>query len=204
MKTTSPARPLRRGAYAAQTRETEVDVEIFLDGSGLYEIDTGVGLLDHFLALIFFWAEMDVKISCKGDVHVDTHHTIEDTGNALGHAFTLARAGGVAIERVGFARVPMDEALADVAVDLSGRPYLVWRGAELLPPVLAGQESDVWREFYKAFSSAGLFNLHISFMYGLNGHHLLESAAKGVGLSLRQALRQSGEAPKSTKGVVVC
>ena len=104
------------------------------------------------------------------------------------------------IARVGFARVPMDEALAEVTLDISGRPWLEWRGDELLPPVLAGEERDVWREFYKSFAAAARMNVHVAFLYGRNGHHLLESAAKGLGLALAQAASLTGNVVRSTKG----
>ena len=101
---------------------------------------------------------------------------------------------------MGFARVPMDEALAEVTLDISGRPWLEWRGDELLPPVLAGEERDVWREFYKSFAAAARMNVHVAFLYGRNGHHLLESAAKGLGLALAQAVSLTGNVVRSTKG----
>ena len=106
----------------------------------------------------------------------------------------------VGIARVGYGRVPMDEALSDVTIDLSGRPWLEWRGDELLPPVIAGEEKDLWREFYKAFASSARCNLHVPMHYGKNGHHLLESVAKSLGLALAQAVRRSGNVIRSTKG----
>jgi imidazoleglycerol-phosphate dehydratase len=118
----------------------------------------------------------------------------------LGQALLEALGDRAGIERVGFARVPMDEALADVCIDISGRAWLEWRGEELLPSVLGGEERDLWREHYKALASAARINMHISFVYGKNGHHLLESAAKGLGLALNQAVRRSGRVVRSTKG----
>ena len=113
---------------------------------------------------------------------------------------SLAVGDRKGIARVGFARVPMDEALAEVTLDISGRPWLEWRGDELLPPVLAGEERDVWREFYKSFAAAARMNVHVAFLYGRNGHHLLESAAKGLGLALAQAASLTGNVVRSTKG----
>lgn len=163
-------------------------------------IRTGFGLLDHMLALTAFWAGFDLHVRCEGDMEVDAHHSVEDVGLCFGQALGQALGERRGIARVGFARVPMDEALAEVTLDLSGRAWLEWRGDELLPPVLAHQEKDLWREFYKAFASAGRFNAHIEFRYGKNGHHLLESAAKGMGIALRDAVWRVGSAIPSTKG----
>ena len=171
-----------------------------LDGSGKTAITTGFGMLDHMLTLLFFWAGMDVTLTCRGDLEVDAHHSVEDCGLLLGAALYEALGDKRGIARVGFGRVPMDEALAEVSLDLSGRPWLEWRGDELLPPVIAREEKDVWREFAKAMASAGSFNLHVSFLYGKNGHHLLESAFKGFGLALASAVRVTGDCVRSTKG----
>lgn len=190
----------RRADFSRRTAETEVRASLALDGTGQTEIRSGIGLLDHLLALTMFWADMDLKLNCKGDLEVDAHHSAEDTGLALGTALREALGDKAGIARVGNGRVPMDEALADVALDLSGRPWLEWRGDELLPPVIAGEEKDLWREFYKSLASAARCNLHISFVYGKNGHHLLESAAKGLGLALCQAVRLRGTNIRSTKG----
>lgn len=190
----------RRAEISRESAETRIQLKLNLDGSGNTAIRTGHGLFDHMLTLIFFWADMDMELSCQGDLHVDAHHTMEDCGLALGSAMLAALGDRKGIHRAGWARIPMDEALADVCLDMSGRPWLCWRGDELLPPVIAHEEKDVWREFYKAFSSSGRFNLHISFLYGKNGHHLLESAAKGVGIAMRQAITIHGSHIKSTKG----
>lgn len=159
-------------------------------------------MLDHMLDLISFWARMDLELSCEGDLHVDAHHTVEDAGLAFGAALAAALGDRAGIARVGFARVPMDEAIAEVSVDISGRPWLVWRGDELLPDQIAREEKDLWREFYKAFATAGRLNLHICFLYGKNGHHLLESAAKGLGVALRAAVKQEDALLPSTKGIL--
>ena len=152
------------------------------------------------LTLTAFWAGFDLSLTCKGDTHIDAHHSAEDIALCLGQAFALAVGDRKGIARVGFARVPMDEALAEVTLDISGRPWLEWRGDELLPPVLAGEERDVWREFYKSFAAAARMNVHVAFLYGRNGHHLLESAAKGLGLALAQAVSLTGNVVRSTKG----
>lgn len=182
------------------TQETDIRLLLNLDGQGKADISTGLGLLDHMLTLTAFWGGCDLELSCKGDLHIDAHHSTEDIGLCLGQALGQALGERKGIVRTGYGRVPMDEALAEVTLDISGRPWLEWRGDDLLPPVLAGEERDLWREFYKAFTSAARMNLHVSFLYGKNGHHLLESAAKGLGIALAQAVRISGHTVRSTKG----
>ena len=178
---------IRTGHVARTTAETDIDLTLCLEGSGKTSVATGFGLLDHMLTLTAFWAGFDLSLTCKGDTHIDAHHSAEDIALCLGQAFALAVGDRKGIARVGFARVPMDEALE-------------WRGDELLPPVLAGEERDVWREFYKSFAAAARMNVHVAFLYGRNGHHLLESAAKGLGLALAQAVSLTGNVVRSTKG----
>lgn len=197
---TASTPPARTAEISRSTGETRISLALALDGESRAAIVTGFGMLDHMLALIAFWGGFDLSLRCEGDLHVDAHHTVEDVGLCLGQAFLQALGDRKGIARTAWARVPMDEALAEVSVDLSGRPWLEWRGDELLPPVLAHQEKDLWREFYKAFASAGRFNAHIEFRYGKNGHHLLESAAKGMGIALRDAVWRVGSAIPSTKG----
>ena len=183
-----------------KSAETDIRLEMNLDGQGITDVKTGFGLLDHMLTLTAFWAGMDLRLVCEGDMEVDAHHTTEDVGLLFGKALLEALGDRAGIARVGYGRVPMDEALAEATVDLSGRPWLEWRGGELLPPVLAGEEKDLWREYYKAIASSARCNLHVEFRYGQNGHHLLESAAKGLGLALAQAVRRNGTTIRSTKG----
>ena len=191
---------IRQASHSRTSTETRISLELRLDGSGTTDIKTGFGLLDHMLTLTMFWAGMDLHLRCEGDLHIDAHHSAEDIGIVLGRALEQALGDKAGIARVGYGRVPMDEALAEVTLDLSGRPWLEWRGDELLPPILAGQEKDLWREFYKALASSARCNLHVAFLYGKNGHHLLESAAKGLGLALRQAVQIEGTRVRSTKG----
>ena len=190
----------REAAQERHSAETRISLSLNLDGEGKTRIQTGFGLLDHMLTLSMFWAGMDLQLSCQGDLDVDAHHSVEDVGLTLGRALLEALGDRAGIARVGYGRVPMDEALSEVTVDLSGRPWLEWRGDELLPPVMAGEEKDLWREFYKALAGSARCNLHIAFLYGKNGHHLLESAAKGLGLALRQAVQRQGTTIRSTKG----
>ena len=190
----------RQSQQSRTSSETDIRLKLVLDGAGKTSINTGIGMLDHMLTLAMFWANMDLDLSCKGDLHIDGHHSAEDVGLVLGAALLEALGDRKGIARVGHGRVPMDEALAEVTLDLSGRPWLEWRGDELLPPVLAGEERDLWREFYKALATSARMNLHVAFHYGKNGHHLLESAAKGLGLALAQAVAISGSNIRSTKG----
>ena len=196
MSNTAP----RTSTQERKSAETDIRLELNLDGQGITDVKTGFGLLDHMLTLTAFWAGMDLRLVCEGDMEVDAHHTTEDVGLLFGKALLEALGDRAGIARVGYGRVPMDESLAEATVDLSGRPWLEWRGGELLPPVLAGEEKDLWREYYKAIASSARCNLHVEFRYGQNGHHLLESAAKGLGLALAQALRRNGTTIRSTKG----
>ena len=191
---------IREGQVSRTTAETDIALTLRLEGSGRTAVETGFGLLDHMLTLTAFWAGFDLALSCKGDTHIDAHHSAEDIALCLGQALAQAVGDRKGIARVGFARVPMDEALAEVTLDISGRPWLEWRGDDLLPPVLAGAERDLWREFYKSFAAAARMNVHVAFLYGRNGHHLLESAAKGLGLALAQAVSLTGNVVRSTKG----
>jgi len=191
---------VRQADLERRTNETHITVSLALEGQGAISVATGYGLLDHMLTLIAFWGGLDLHVTCTGDLHVDAHHTVEDAGQMIGRALDAALGDRRGIRRVGHGRVPMDEALADVVLDLSGRSWLEWRGGDLLPPLLAGEERDLWREFYKAVSSTARANLHIHFLYGQNGHHLLESAAKGFGIALAQAVAGSGDTVRSTKG----
>ena len=191
---------IREGQVSRTTAETDIALTLRLEGSGRTAVETGFGLLDHMLTLTAFWARFDLALSCKGDTHIDAHHSAEDIALCLGQALAQAVGDRKGIARVGFARVPMDEALAEVTLDISGRPWLEWRGDDLLPPVLAGEERDLWREFYKSFAAAARMNVHVAFLYGRNGHHLLESAAKGLGIALAQAVSLTGNVVRSTKG----
>lgn len=192
--------PARAASVQRATKETDIHLSLCLDGSGNVKIKTGFGMADHMLTLLAFWADFDLDVRCSGDLHVDAHHTVEDVAFCLGQALDKALGDRKGIARAASARVPMDEALADVCVDLSGRSFLVFRGGQLLPPVIAGEESDLWREFFKSFAGGAKMNLHVTLEYGCNGHHLLESACKGLGLALREAVTRNRGAILSTKG----
>jgi imidazoleglycerol-phosphate dehydratase len=191
----------RTSSLTRTTKETDIRVELCLEGAGESAIATGLGFADHMLTLMTFWAGFDLKLSCKGDLEVDAHHSLEDIGLSLGQALAEALGDKAGIARVASAKVPMDEALAEVVVDLSGRPYLVY-GDDLLPALVAGEEKDVWREFFKSLAQRAGMNLHIRYEYGKNGHHLLEAAFKALGLALRQAVQVCRTGVTSTKGSV--
>ncbi len=190
----------RSAVIARETKETSIGVRLLLDGSGKVEVCTGYGMADHMITLLAFWAGFDLELTCKGDLEIDAHHTVEDVGLCLGKALSSALGDRVGIARAASSRVPMDEALTEVCVDISGRPFLVMRGEEHLPAIIAGEESDLWREFFKSLAAGSGMNLHIAFLYGQNGHHLLESACKGLGLALREAIALTRPVILSTKG----
>ena len=195
--------PVKRNAQLSRkTKETDISLNLTLDGSSQVSVQTGFGLADHMLTLMAFWAGFDLQLSCQGDLEIDAHHTLEDVGLSLGKAISQALGDRKGIARVGAARVPMDEALADVCIDFSGRSWLVFNGQDLLPPVMGGQERDLWREFFKSLAAGAAMNLHISMLYGQNGHHLLESACKGLGLALSQAVSLKHNIIMSTKGSI--
>ncbi len=191
----------RTAKITRTTKETDIRAELRLEGAGKCSIATGMGFADHMLTLMTFWAGFDLKLTCKGDLEVDAHHSLEDIGLCLGQALAEALGDKKGIARVACAKVPMDEALAEVVVDLSGRPYLVYAD-ELLPALVAGEEKDVWREFFKSLAQRAGMNLHIRYEYGKNGHHLLEAAFKALGLALRQAVQVCRTGASSTKGSV--
>lgn len=191
----------RTSSLARTTKETDIRVALSLDGTGLCDIKTGIGFADHMLTLMGFWAGFDLSVSCTGDLEIDAHHSLEDIGLTLGQALAEALGDKTGIARVASSKVPMDEALAAVVVDLSGRPFLVYED-ELLPELIAGEEKDVWREFFKSLAQRAGMNLHIRFEYGKNGHHLLEAAFKALGLALRQAVQVTRTGATSTKGSV--
>lgn len=191
----------REAGIARRTRETDISLKLVVDGSGQSSISTGVGFADHMLDLMCFWGGFDLELECKGDLEIDSHHTLEDIALCLGQALSEALGDRKGINRVGFAKVPMDEALAEVVIDLSGRPYLVFDD-ELLPAVISGDEKDVWREFFKSFALRAGMNLHIKLEYGRNGHHLLEAVFKALGMALGHAVVLGREGVSSTKGSI--
>jgi imidazoleglycerol-phosphate dehydratase len=189
----------RTATVKRATRETDISLTLTLEGEGKAAVDTGIGFADHMLTLAAFWAGFDLELTCRGDLEIDSHHTLEDIGLCLGQALAEALGDKRGIARVASAKVPMDEALAEVVIDLSGRPYIVYDDT-LLPDIIAGDEKDVWREFLKSFAYKAGMNLHVSFEYGQNGHHLLEAAFKAMGIALSRAVRGGRTGVSSTKG----
>ena len=194
----------RQGNISRKTKETAIDVAIDLDGSGASSIDTGIGFFDHMLDQLARHSLMDIDLKAKGDLHIDTHHTVEDCGWALGSAFAQAIGDRSGICRYGSFDLAMDEALSRVALDVSGRPFLVWR-VDMPIPRLGEMDTEVFREFFQAFSQAAGVTLHIENSYGVNAHHIIESCFKAVARALRIAItidpREAGRVP-STKGVL--
>jgi len=192
---------MRKASISRETTETRISLDLNLDREpARNEISTGFAFADHMLDLMSHWAGISLDIQCQGDIKVDAHHSLEDVGICLGQAFIEALGDRKGINRIGWARVPMDESLAESIIDISGRPYLVYEGDSLLSQVIAGQEKDLWREFFKSFAFNARLNMHIIFHYGSNSHHLLEAAFKAWGLSLRQATALNRTKVLSTKG----
>ncbi|MFO0070377.1 MAG: imidazoleglycerol-phosphate dehydratase HisB [Alphaproteobacteria bacterium] len=194
----------RSARVERQTKETSIVAEINLDGTGQYDIATGIGFLDHMLEQLSRHSLMDLTVKAKGDLHIDFHHTTEDTGLAIGTALAEALGERKGITRFGSALSPMDETLTRVALDLSGRPYFVWK-VEFTKPKLGEMDTELFREWCQAFATAGGMTLHIENLYGINNHHIVESCYKGLARSLREAIaidpRKSNAVP-STKGVL--
>ncbi|MDJ1017247.1 MAG: imidazoleglycerol-phosphate dehydratase HisB [Paracoccaceae bacterium] len=195
---------MRKAAINRKTAETDISVEIDLDGTGSYDNQTGVGFFDHMLDQLARHSLIDMTIRATGDLHIDGHHTVEDTGIALGQALTQALGDKRGIRRYGACLLPMDDALVRAALDLSGRPFLVWN-ADLPTPKIGVFDSELVREFFQAFATHGGITLHVDALHGLNSHHIAEAAFKAVARALREAVetdpRKSGDIP-STKGAL--
>ena len=193
---------MRKSTITRKTAETSVSVTIDLDGTGVYDNQTGVGFFDHMLDQLSRHSLIDMTIACEGDLHVDDHHTVEDTGIAIGQALTAALGDKRGIRRYGACLLPMDDAQVRAALDLSGRPYLVW-GLELPTQKIGTFDTELVREFFTALSTHGGITLHIDQLHGINSHHIVEAAFKAVARALREAVetdpRKAGEIP-STKG----
>ncbi len=195
---------MRKAELKRETKETSVYVSLNLDGRGNYSVKTGIPFLSHMLELFSRHSLIDLKVVAEGDVEVDHHHLIEDVGITLGEAILTALNGKGGIKRYGFFTLPMDETLISCAIDISGRPYFVYKGFPKFK-ALMGIEFDLFREFWKSFAYSLKCNLHIKCHYGLNLHHIAEGTFKCVGRALREAVeidqRLKGEVP-STKGVL--
>lgn len=184
-----------------KTKETQISLELNLDGSGKSDIATGIGFLDHMLDLFTFHGGLDLSIKCRGDLEVDTHHSVEDIGIALGQAFKEALGDKRGIERYGTAYLPMDETLARIVLDFSGRTYLVYK-AEFKRENIGTLPSEEIREFLLAFANNAGLTLHAEVLYGENDHHKAESLFKGLGRAIKTAVEITSEKIVSTKGVI--
>lgn len=177
----------RTATYSRNTKETEIAISVNLDGTGKAEIGTGVGFFDHMLEQLARHGLFDLEIKIKGDLHIDAHHTVEDCGIALGAAIKEALGDKVGIHRYGHAYVAMDEALSRVALDLSNRPYLVWKVNFTIDRLGEQMETELFQEFFHALSQSGGITLHAENLYGENNHHIIESTFKAFAKALRMA-----------------
>ncbi|WP_119302444.1 imidazoleglycerol-phosphate dehydratase HisB [Dongia deserti] len=194
----------RQGKVERKTKETEISVTVDLDGTGTSEIATGIGFLDHMLDQLSRHSLMDLTVKAKGDLHIDFHHTTEDTGICIGEAVAKALGDRTGIRRWGEATVPMDETLTRVALDASNRPYLIWK-VNFSKPKLGEMDTELFKEWFQAFAQNAGLTLHVENLYGENNHHIVESCFKGLARALRQAIEidpRKSDAVPSTKGVL--
>ena len=195
---------MRTATITRKTAETDITVTINLDGTGVYDNQTGVGFFDHMLDQLARHALIDMKIRTKGDLHIDDHHSVEDTGIALGQALTKALDDKRGSRRYGACLLPMDDALVRTALDLSGRPFLVWN-MDLPTPKIGTFATELVREFFQAFSTHGGITLHVDQLHGINSHHIAEATFKSVARALREAVEvdpRKADAIPSTKGTL--
>lgn len=193
---------MRSSTLTRTTAETDISVSLTLDGTGQYDNETGVGFFDHMLDQLARHALIDMKVRCKGDLHIDDHHTVEDVGIAIGQALSQAVGNKKGIQRYGSCLLPMDDALVRAALDLSGRPFLVWN-VDLPTPKIGTFDTELVREFFQALSTHGGITLHVDMLHGINSHHIAEAAFKAVARALRIALDvdpRTADAIPSTKG----
>lgn len=184
-----------------QTKETDIRCELNLDGVGKYDIDTGIGFLDHMLTHLSKHSKVDLVLKAKGDLHVDAHHTVEDIAICLGECLTEALGDKKGIGRYGHSSVPMEDALANVSVDLSGRPNCIYN-AEYRTDKIGDFDVECVQELLRSFSNAGKFNLHVNVPYGTNSHHIAEAIFKALGQALEKAVKVVGTDIPSTKGTL--
>ncbi|MDG2206252.1 MAG: imidazoleglycerol-phosphate dehydratase HisB [Alphaproteobacteria bacterium] len=195
---------MRTATVARKTNETEIAVTVDLDGTGTYEVATGIGFLDHMLEQLSRHSLMDLTVNAKGDLHIDFHHTTEDTGIAIGEAVSQALGDRRGITRYAEATIPMDETLTRVTMDISNRPYLIWR-VDFSKSKLGDMDTELFKEWFQAFAQAAGITLHIENLYGENNHHIIESCYKALARALRNAItidpRKAEDVP-STKGTL--
>ncbi len=194
----------RTASVTRKTKETAIAVEVNLDGTGQYEISTGIGFLDHMTEQLSRHSLIDIKLACEGDLHIDQHHTTEDCAIALGEAVSKALGTRKGITRYGSAFAPMDETLTRVALDISGRPFLVFN-ATFASPRLGEMDTELFEHWFHAFSGAAGITLHVENLYGSNSHHIIESCFKGLARALRMAVEidpRKADSVPSTKGTL--
>jgi imidazoleglycerol-phosphate dehydratase len=187
-----------------KTKETSIETEVNLDGKGVYNIDTGIGFLNHMLEQLSKHSLVDINLKAKGDLHIDLHHTTEDSGIVIGEAIAKALGDKRGIKRYAHAYIPMDETLSRVSLDISNRPYLVWN-VKLKVEKLGEMDTELFKEWFQAFSQSAGITLHIENIYGDNSHHIIESCFKGLARALRLALEKdarAGDSLPSTKGIL--
>jgi imidazoleglycerol-phosphate dehydratase len=196
--------PRRRASVERKTKETRIKGAVDLDGTGAYDVKTGIGFLDHMLEQLSRHSLIDLQLRAEGDLRIDYHHTTEDTGYVIGEAVARALGDRAGITRYGSAMIPMDETLSRVSIDVSNRPYLVWR-VNFTKPKLGEMDTELFKEWFQAFAQSAGVTLHVENLYGENNHHIVESCFKGLARALRQAValdpRQAGAVP-STKGTL--
>lgn len=195
---------MREATVERKTKETRISAAVKLDGTGEYSISTGIGFLDHMLEQLSRHSLIDLDVKADGDLHIDFHHTTEDTGIAIGEAVSKALGDRAGINRYGEATIPMDETLSRVALDVSNRPYLIWR-VDFSKPKLGDMDTELFKEWFQAFAQAAGITLHVENLYGENNHHIVESCYKGLARALRHAIEidpRKDDAVPSTKGVL--
>ena len=194
----------RKGKISRKTKETSISVDLNIDGKGKYKIDTGIGFLNHMLEQLSKHSSIDMTIKARGDTHIDLHHTTEDTGIAIGEALKKALKKSVGIRRYAHAMIPMDETLSRVALDISNRPYLIWN-VNLKVEKLGEMDTELFKEWFQAFSQSAGSTLHVENIYGDNSHHKIESCFKALARSLKEALeidKRIKNSIPSTKGSI--
>ena len=194
----------RKAKIQRKTKETNISVEVNLDGKGKYQINTKIGFLDHMLEQLSKHSLIDMKVSAKGDTHIDLHHTTEDTGIALGEAIKKAAGNRKGIKRYATTNIPMDETLTRVSLDISNRPYLIWN-VNLKVEKLGEMDTELFKEWFQAFSQSAGITLHVENIYGENSHHKIESCFKALARSLKEALeidKRIKNSIPSTKGSI--
>lgn len=195
---------MREAKVARKTTETDIEVALNLDGTGKYDIQTGIGFLDHMLESLARHSLIDLKVCAEGDLHIDFHHTTEDTGIAIGDAVHKALGDRRGIRRYASSMIPMDETLSRVSIDVSDRPYLIWK-VDFSKPKLGEMDTELFKEWFQAFAQNARITLHVENIYGENNHHIVESCFKALARALRDATEtdpRAADSIPSTKGTL--